>query len=211
MVRAIFARIEEICSGSTNWHITAPGGRDLGGRIASASDVADAYFVRESEATRLIRVFPGEVYTPVGAINAQGTSVADAPNAEDRESGTVDPVTFFVENNRIVRIEGGERADRIRQRIEEMARTFGDNAWTIDSWHGGMNPKADPDPAGIGAISTTERVHFHARTLGGNFGATVSHQTIDLDGRPLFRDGKLAILDDPRIAEAARQFGIEDW
>lgn len=211
MVRAIFARIEEICASSKDWRITASGGTDLRGQVASASDVADAYFVQESEATRLIRVFPGEVYTPVGAINAQGKIVADGPNAEDREGGPPELVTFVVENNRIVRIEGGERAERVRQRIEENAQTFGDNAWTIDSWHGGMNPRADPDPTGIGAISTTQRMHFHARTLGGNFGATVRSQTIDLDGRKLYQDGRLAVLDDPNIVEAARRHGIEDW
>jgi len=211
MVRAIFARLEEISSSSRDWHISAPGGTDLRGQVATASDVADAYFVQESEATRLIRVFPGEVYTPVGAINAQGKIVSDGPNAEDREGGPPEAVTFFFEDNRIVRVEGGERADRVRQRIEEMAQTFGDKARTLDSWHGGMNPKADPDPAGIGAVSTTQRMHFHAQTLGGNFGATVCNQTIELDGSKTYENGKLMVLDDPKIVEAARVYGIEDW
>jgi hypothetical protein len=74
-----------------------------------------------------------------------------------------------------------------------------------------MNPKADSDPRGTGAISTTERMHFHARTLGGNFGATIGKQTIDVDGRTIFRDGKLTILDDPELSEAARHYGVEDW
>ncbi|MPZ14130.1 MAG: hypothetical protein GEU73_06845 [Chloroflexi bacterium] len=211
MVRAIFAQLEEISSSSRDWHISAPGGTNLRGQVATASDVADAYFVKESEATRLIRVFPGEVYTPVGAINAQGKIVSDSPNAEDREGGPPEPVTFVFEDNRIVRIEGGERAERVRQRIEEMVQTFGDNARTLDSWHGGMNPKADPDPMGIGAISTTERMHFHAQTLGGNFGATVRNQTIEMDGRKIYENGKLMVLDDPKIVEAANRYGIEDW
>lgn len=141
MVRAIFARLEEISSSSRGWRITAPGGTDLRGQVATGSDVADAYFVRESEVTRLIRVFPGEVYTPVGVIHAEGKIVADGPDAEERGGGPPEPVTFFVEDNRIMRIAGDERAERVRQRIEENAQTLGDNAWTIDSWHGGMNPK----------------------------------------------------------------------
>jgi hypothetical protein len=74
-----------------------------------------------------------------------------------------------------------------------------------------MNPRADSDPAGIGATSTTERMHFHARTLGGNFGATIGKQTVELDGRLLFRDGKLMVLDDPELRDAAQRYGVEDW
>ena len=211
MVRAIFAHLEELVNGATDWRITAPGGTDLSGQIATASDVADAYFVQESEATRLIRVFPGEVYTPVRIKGARGTIVGDAPNADDPNLSN-EPVVFTIEDSRIVRIAGEERAQRVRQTMEEAAARFGrDNAYTLDSWYGGMNPRADGDPRGIGAVSTTERMHFHARTLGGNFGATIAKQTIELDGRSIFQHGKLKVLVDPELCEAANRYGVEDW
>ena len=54
-------------------------------------------------------------------------------------------------------------------------------------------------------------MHFHARTLGGNFGATIAKQTIELDGTNIFEHGKLMILDDPKLQDAAEGYGVEDW
>ncbi len=211
MVRAIFAHLEEIVSDASEWHITGSGGTDLSGKMADASDVAGAYFVQEAEATRLIRVFPGEVYTPVGVKEASGRIVADAPNVDDPTLSS-EPVTFTIENSRIVRIDGEERAQRVRDGMEAAAARFGhESAYTIDSWHGGMNPRADSNPRGIGGISTTERMHFHARTLGGNFGATVGRQTIEVGRKTIFENGKLTVLNDPELREAAVRFGVEDW
>jgi hypothetical protein len=54
-------------------------------------------------------------------------------------------------------------------------------------------------------------MHVHARTLGGNFGATIGQQTIEVDGTKVFPDGRLTILGDRDLAGAAQRCGVEDW
>jgi hypothetical protein len=209
MVKAICSRLEEIFSGGKEWRVTSLSGTDIQGKVGSKSEVADAHFVKEAEENRYYRVFPGETYTPVGSVDAYGVVFVDhvAPNDE---TNWKDLVALRVENNKIIEITGGERAERLRANLKTHEVECGSAAYSLDSWHGGMNPKAKSDPKGIGAISTTERMHFHNRTVSAHFGAHITSQTIELDGMKVYERGSLLLGSDPYLREQAKKYEVND-
>lgn len=213
MVRTIFQRLEEIFAEGERWRITSPAGTDISGKIGKASDVADAYFAAEAEASRFIRVFPGEVYTPVGCLDADGTIVTEYINMRDAEPWPR-PAVLTVRGSRVVKVEGGAEADALEAEIDQNLKRHGDPAAVIDSWHGGMNPKARVPTADNrtlqGATSGPALMHFHLGRTVDPISAGVLNHTVEVDGRKLYERGKLLILDDPKIRDAAARYGIED-
>lgn len=213
MVKAIYSRLEELFAEAETWRIAAPAGTEVAGRIGKGSDVADAYFAAEAEASRFIRVFPGEVYTPVGCLSAEGTIVAQYINIRDTTAWE-QPARLTVQDSRVVRVEGGEEARSFETEIEENVSRYGENATVIDSWHGGMNPKARVPAPGDrslqGATSGVGLMHFHVGRTLEPVSAGILHHTVEVDGRKIYEGGKLLILDDPKIREAARRYGVED-
>ncbi len=213
MVKAIYGRLEEIFAAGERWRITSPAGTDVSGQIGKTSDVADAYFAAEAEASRFIRVFPGEVYTPVGCLDAEGTIVTEYINIRDTEPWA-QPAVLTVKSSRVVRVEGGAEAERLEAEIDQGVKKHGDKATIIDSWHGGMNPRARVPTADnrtlAGATSGPGLMHFHVGRTLDPISAGVLNHTVEVDGRKLYEGGKLLILHDPKIREAAARYGIED-
>lgn len=207
LVKAIYARLEEIFAGAERWRITSPAGTDISGRIGKGSMVADAYFSREAAASRFIRVFPGEVYSPVGSVEANGRIVTEYINVRDQMPWE-DQVTLTIEGDRVIKIEGGNRAKDFEKALEENQKKFGEKALIIDSWHGGMNPKARVPTADNrslqGATSGTAMMHFHLGRLKSPISAGILNHTVEVDGRKIYQGGKLLILDDPKIKQAER-------
>jgi leucyl aminopeptidase (aminopeptidase T) len=207
LVKAICARLEEIFAGAERWRIASPAGTDISGRIGKGSMVADAYFSREASASRFIRVFPGEVYSPVGSVEANGRIVTEYINARDQMPWD-EPVTLTVKENRVIKIEAGNRAKNFERAFEENQKQFGEKAVIIDSWHGGMNPKARVPTAENrslqGASSSPAMMHFHLGTLKSPISVGILNPTVEIDGKKIYQGGKLLILDDPKIKEAER-------
>lgn len=214
MVKSIYSRLEEIFSEGERWHITSPAGTDITGLIGQESDIADAYFAAEAEASRFIRSFPGERYTPVGSSDAEGTIVTEYINMRDTAPWG-QPAVLTVRDNKVVKVEGGDEAKRFEAEMQANVERFGDNATVIDSWHGGMNPKvrvpSDENRTLVGATSGAAMMHFHAGRILEPVSAGILFQTIELDGRKLYEGGKVLILDDPKIQEAAHRYGIEGF
>jgi hypothetical protein len=212
MVKAIFARIEEIFAGGERWRITSPEGTELSGRVGKATEVADAYFAQEAEASRFIRVFPGEVYSPVGSMDANGRIVVQYINNRDTQPW-VEPAVLTIEHDRIVRIEGGEKARQLEEQIDERVKRYGDKAAMLDSWHGGMNPHSPlPGPATSdlgGAQCSPAMMHFHLGRGTDPISGGVLYPRVEADEVPLIDQGRLLLLDDPKLAEAAEAFGVQ--
>lgn len=211
MVRAIYSRLEEIFSAARQWQITSPAGTEIGGEIGSGSEVADAYFAQEAEASRFIRVFPGEVYTPVGSKGADGKIVVEYINMRDSQLWE-ETVTLAIRGNKVTKIEGGSRAQQFEKTMEANVKAHGDKATLVDSWHGGMNPQAripTTDNMSLqGATSGAGLMHFHLGSQKEPVSAGILYHTIELDGRKIYEAGKLLALDDAKIKEAAREYGF---
>jgi leucyl aminopeptidase (aminopeptidase T) len=145
MVKTIYSRLEEIFSGAHTWRITSPAGTEISGRIGRGSEVADAYFAQEAQASRFIRVFPGEVYSPVGSVGAEGRIVVEYINMRDSQPWE-ETVTLTIKANKITKVEGGSKAKEFEGAVEANLKAYGEAATILDSWHGGMNPKARIPP-----------------------------------------------------------------
>ena len=207
MVKAIYSRLEEILQQAERWRITSPAGTDISGMIGKGSDVADAYFSQEAATSRFIRVFPGEVYSPVGSIDAAGKIVVEYINMRD-QTPWEDTATLTIQSDKVVQVDGGSRAKEMEQGLEANLKKFGDKATVVDSWHGGMNPKARVPTAENrtlqGATSSPALLHFHLGRIKSPISAGILNHTVEVDGKKIFAGGKLLILDDPKIKEAEK-------
>ena len=211
MVKAIYSRLEEIFSTADSWEITSPAGTEMSGKIGKGSDVADAYFSLEASAARFIRVFPGEVYTPVGSLSAEGKIVAEYINIRDTQPWD-QTATLTVKEDKITKVEGGSRAKQLEADIEKYVKLYGEKGAVLDSWHGGMNPQArvpTPENRSLqGATSSPVLMHFHLGRHKEPISAGILNHTVKVDGTKIFEGGRLQILDDPKIREAERECGV---
>lgn len=214
MVKAIYAHLEAIFGAGERWRITSPAGTDIAGRIGKGSDVADAYFAAEAEASRFIRVFPGEVYTPVGCLDAEGTIVCEFINIRDTLPWER-PATLVVRDSQVVSVSGEDEANQLEAQIAANTERHGQNGRVIDSWHGGMNPRARVPTAENrslqGATSGSALMHFHVGRINEPISAGILFPTVEVDDHRIYENGALMVLDDPRLAATARALGLEEW
>lgn len=196
-VMATFRRIETIVETASRWHLASDKGTDLHGTIGNPTLIADAYFAREIEGTRWIRVFPGEVYAPVGSVDAEGTIVVEYINNRDQVAWA-SPIELHIRNNRIVDIMGGDSSRRsaFEAMIDANVGRYGDAALVVDSWHGGMNPKArspGADGSLYGAGTSPAMMHVHLGRVLDPISAGILRPTVRVDGTPIIDRGTLAI------------------
>ena len=222
LVIALADKIQEVTAVAKEWKITSPYGTDISGSVASGSEVADAFFAQDAEASRTERVFPGEVYAPVGAVGAQGVIAFDHPGLADKER-FANPMMLRVEGGLLKDVEWREESARPGQRDDPMGSTvwtrdqlialletnaekFGhDRAYAVDSWHGGMHPRAVRKG---GQQSNPDTMHFHIGNVPASRSAYVSDQTITLDGKPFWVGGKPALPGDSLIQDLAAELGV---
>lgn len=222
LVMALTSKIEEVTGAADTWQITSPYGTDISGRIAKGSEVADAFFAQDAEASRTERVFPGEVYAPVGSNGANGVIAFDHPGFSDKER-FVNPMMLTVADGLVTNVEWREEPERAGQRVdptgstvftseqlvnllEANAEKFGhDRAYALDSWHGGMHPRAVRKG---GQQSNPDTMHFHMGNVPSARSAYVSDQTISLDGEPFWVDGRPTLLQGQFIKDVAAENGV---
>jgi hypothetical protein len=223
LVMALTAKIEEVTSAAREWTMTTPHGTDIGGRVVSGSEVADAFFAQDAHASRTERVFPGEVYSPVGSTAANGIIAFDHPGMADKERFH-NPMILTIEDSMLTGIEWREEPARPGQKDDASGNTvytreqlvrvlqtneekYGhDRAYVLDSWHGGMHPKAVKRG---GQQSNQDTIHFHIGNVPSARSAYSSDQTIRLDGKPFWDNGRCVLLDDPGIKAMAKEFGAD--
>jgi leucyl aminopeptidase (aminopeptidase T) len=222
LVMALAGKIEEVTSAANQWKITSPHGTDISGRVAKGSEVAGAFFAQDAEASRTERVFPGEVYAPVGSAGATGIIAFDHPGFSDKNL-FVNPMMLTVEAGQVTNVEWREEPVREGQRddatgntvwtseqlnglLESNAEKFGrEAAYALDSWHGGMHPRAVRKG---GQQSNPDTMHFHIGNVPAARSAYVSDQTITLDGNPFWVEGRPALLEDQFIKDVAAEHGV---
>ena len=192
LVMALATRTEQVTAAASTWSITSPHGTDMRGRVASGSEVADAFFAQDTGTGRTERVFPGEVYAPVGSADANGVI---AWREEPARPGQRDDATGNTVWTR----------EQLVALLEANAEKYGsDRAYVVDSWHGGMHPKAVKRG---GQQSNQDTMHFHVGRVPAAVSAYVSDQTIELDGVPFWANGHSALLDEPEIKAMAAEYG----
>jgi hypothetical protein len=121
-------------------------------------------------------------------------------------------VTLTIRGNKVTKIEGGSRAQQFEKTMEANVKAHGDKATLLDSWHGGMNPKAripTSDNMSLqGATSGAGLMHFHLGSQKEPISAGILFHTVEVDGRKIYQGGKLLILDDPKITETEKNYEV---
>jgi len=222
LVMALTGKIEEVAGAATEWKVTSPHGTDISGRVAKGSEVAGAFFAQDAEASRTERVFPGEVYAPVGSAGASGVIAFDHPGFSDKNL-FVNPMMLTVDHGQVTNVEWREEparegqsddttgntvwtSEQLMNLLESNAAKFGhDAAYALDSWHGGMHPRAVRKG---GQQSNPDTMHFHIGNVPAARSAYVSDQTITLDGQPFWVEGRPALLEDQFIKDVAAEHGV---
>ncbi len=207
---AIIRTLDEIFATGKTWRITSPRGTDVQGEFGAKSAVVEAYFAEGEDNTRASRNFPGGVHTPAASAGMRGMIVAEHATVPGA-GGMSAPLEIEIEDNRVVSIRGGDEAGTIKAALEQ---TDG----FVDSWHAGTNPKTvvpydrrtEPRPWWTNAHCSPSVLHFHLGRTHAPVNVATFRQTLYVDGRKIYDDGRLAILDHPRILEAAKRFGDPD-
>ena len=204
--RALADTLDALSAPGRSWRITSPNGTDVRGSFgARESTVAQAYFV-EDEGGRARRNFPGGVHSPVVAVATEGVIVADHIA---KFGGMPESVRLELKDGRVVSLEGGDPSMH-----EALNATDG----FIDSWHAGVNPKtivpmarAD-NPVQWYSYShcSPAIVHFHVGRSHDPVDVACFDQTIEIDGRTVYDEGKLTIWDEPEVESAANAARMAD-
>lgn len=215
---------------STEYRITTAAGTDITGKIAKS---IRPWRVNQKRSGGMNVTFPPSVFRAQesedarGVIAVQGTYPWGARRFGLPETFFDNPVLLTVDGNQVVDISGGWEADRYRQAIEETAGKIGERAYTVDSFHSGMSPKAftsftprvDPDRWEHVMHNHENWFHFHIGGLSTKDTTTDNHQhvehingicrnaTVYLDGEIMATNGRLSIWDDPEIVELATKYG----
>lgn len=210
MGRAIYDLLEnDIFRVGASWKITSPSGTEISG---STDQVSTRTRYRDEQTAPFLRSFHSGAYRPVATAEAEGVIVCEYTGGASRLP-CYDPPVIYVEKNEITRIEGGRHLrrwlDQYRSGLEEKVQRFGEAARVLDSWHGGANPKAECIP-GIVGNGGTRMMHFHLGRTTGKSGdylaAEISHHTLEIDGKKVYENGKLAILEHPKVKSAAATY-----
>jgi hypothetical protein len=204
--QAIIDKLDEIMEWAKSWHITTPQGTDIRGKFRGKDSViAGAYFERDDGNTRFSRSFPGGVHTPFDSVGVEGVIMVEHLSSITTPGNALaldKPFRVEVKDNQIVSVDEEDEAGHIlRQQIEE--RKEGAYQF-IDSWHAGTNPKTvvpwdrkkDPRMWWNYAHWSPLAHHFHLGRSVNPITLCCFNQTVWVDGRKIYEDGRLAIVDD---------------
>jgi len=204
---AIIKTIDSILTQGKEWRITSPRGTDVRGNVGgNDSAVAQAYFARGEDDSRASRNFPGGVHTPLMSIGTQGMIVVDHANVRGGFRPS-EPIRIELKDGKVTGIRGGNDAGTI---IKELEKTDG----FLDSWHAGTNPKTispvnkDDDPTSWWTFAHCSPMvlHFHLGRTHAPVNVATFNQTVYVDGRKIYEDGKLTILEEAEIEKLAKTF-----
>lgn len=193
-------RLAQAWTEGRTYHLAAPNGTDLRGRIEGRPGYYVAAVAQPQEGVTLLScAFPdGEAgISPVEG-TSDGTVVCDVALLA-AGIGRVDaPVTITVRKGRITAISGGRAAEQFRRFIEQ----FGDEgAYELAEVSIGMNPKirltgnkADKKAAGtahVGFGANTDTAGVNHSKL--HMDAVLSRPTLWIDDRLIVEDGRILV------------------
>ncbi|MBI2989275.1 MAG: hypothetical protein HYY45_21135 [Deltaproteobacteria bacterium] len=231
----IIKRVGKRMDGATTWRITHPNGTDVLGKIGDVPTPGSGikrYGERRGEGNN--RPFPQGCHNPVSSKEANGVFVLEHTLPMQAKYVGVPltrfdkPVKVFVENNRMVRFEGGLEAKRLRRFYESLAPQVGDDVWSVCGFHAGISPKARvyesrerfPEAWVEGPHNSSRMVHCHlgAPTTREHDYPFMTHlscflgegATVYIDGEKLYDEGHFTFLDDPETRKLAAQYGDPD-
>jgi len=193
------------------WRITAPNGTDIHGAVPEPT-LRASYFEDEVGGTGVDRSFHSSAYLPVGSADAEGIIVVEWMDGT-KLNAAHDPAYLEIGGNRMKGIAGGLQdpkwLDDFWSATQDLVERFGDQALVIDSWHSGTHPQTTSWAGG------TRHLHFHLGRTTGKVGdfvwAGIKYFTLTVNDQPVSINGRLAILDHPKVRAAAERYNYQGW
>ena len=211
---ALKAAIDTLMAGAREIRVTCPLGTDFKGRLDAAATPADV----------TVRRFPLSVFTPLAASGFSGR-VAVARFLVGTGSQYYRPYhlpldsTLFAEldGHRVARWDGPASLVANAQRhYEDVASRFNIDAGFVHSWHAGIHPGCAYRMPAVenyerwsgGAFGNPRLLHFH--TCGayapGEICWNIVDPTITIDGRIIWKHGRIATDEQPAIREVLQRY-----
>jgi hypothetical protein len=213
---------------SKTFRVTTADGTDIIGEIAPRI----APWRRDTKRSGGLNVtFPPGVFRASEVQNANGVLWVHAtyPWGARRvglsETRFSKPVKLFVEDNRVVNIEGDHEAELYRRLFEYHVASIGQDSYKIDSFHSGSSPRAftpmapqqDPDRFDHLIHEHESWFHFHIGSLSDkearktqqalHVNAVLNEPTVYLDGEKVWDKGRLEIWDSDELRSIASKYG----
>ena len=226
LINELRYRTGEMVKSGERWQLTHPNGTHLEGTVGGPPRGAKEYVYWRD--TGYYWPFPEGIYPAVNPVGARGVFIFDQMMPVwARHIGIPvkfeKPVHITVENNQMVKFEGGAEAETIKAFLTELAKTIGkEEAFEMRGPHGGIHPAAivsaaqcpDEDYREFIASFHTGSVHMHLGQGGKSkdfpyslhTAAEVRGATLTIGNSILHDKGKLGVLDDPRVKAVADRF-----
>jgi hypothetical protein len=216
--------------GGAKWVMTDPNGTHLEGTIIEPAKrpgvPGSPYSSRRKEASHYLP-WPEWVHPPVNVSGTGGVFIFDCMLSWwSRYIGIspyfARPVRLTIENNRIMKIEGGEEAEALIQFLASMKERVGDGVYDFNTFHFGVHPQAIVAPHQCPDILHRRTIeHSHSSNLHVHIGAPpaipsypywmhctgdIRRPTLKVGETQVYIDGHLTALDDPAVKAIAEKY-----
>jgi hypothetical protein len=214
------------------WHLTDDNGTCLEGKISPAFIPKDNIappknLVSYSQRREEYRPWPEWVHRPIELSNTSGVFIFDSMLSWwSRYIGISPyfsrPIRLNVENNKIIKIEGGDEAEKLSRFLDSMREQLGNGVYDFSCLHFGVHPQANVGPHECPNILYRRLIeHSHSSTIHFHVGAPSAtpsypywmHCTGDIRtatfrvGDTIVHDrGHLTVLDSPAIKAIAAKY-----
>ena len=226
LIAEIRYRMAEMITPGERWRLTHPNGTHLEGTVGTPGRGGEGYAYWRHHG--YYRPFPDGIYPAVNPEGTKGVFVFDQMMPVwARNIGVpvrfAEPVRITVENNQMVKFEGGPEARSIEGFLGALAKRVGDKAaFEIRGPHGGIHPAASVTPAQCPdedyrefiASFHTGAVHMHlgqggkAKDFPFNLhtAAEARGATLVVGNRTMHENGRLGVLDHPQVQAVAARY-----
>lgn len=190
-------KLAKFINGGKNVHLTASGGTDIKFSIEGRRCLADSGFIHEKGIFRNLPA--GEVFIAPVEESANGVVVFDKSIvlAEIERGLLKTPITLSFKSGRVVKVEGGEEAAKLRKTVEEAGKGADVIAelgiGTNDRARLMGNPMTDEKVLGTAHVAIGDNVHV---PIGGkneakiHIDGIIGEPTIAVDGKTIMTKGK---------------------
>jgi hypothetical protein len=212
------------------WQLTAENGTYLKGKILPAYHKDHPWFTAYSirrEEVGYYRPWPEWVHPPINLANTSGVFIFDCMLSWwSRYIGIPPyfnkPIQLTVENNRIIKIEGGEEAGALQRFLASMKEKLGEGVYDFKALHFGVHPRAAIAPHQCPNIlyrrliehSRSSNIHVH---IGGpeatsdypywmHITGDIRNATLRVGNTLIHDRGYLTALDHPAVKAIAAKY-----
>lgn len=212
------------------WTLTDENGTHLEGKIENPTNIAGVpgmpYSSRRDEAGYYLP-WPEWVHPPVNVSKTSGIFIFDCMLSWwSRYIGISPyfnkPIRLEIENNRIIKIEGGEEATALKSFLSSMRERLGDGVFDFSAFHFGVHPQASVASHQCPNILHRRLIeHSHSSNLHVHIGAPpatpsypywmhctgdIRHPTLKVGDTLVYDKGHLMALDNPLVKAIAQKY-----